>query len=101
MSTWKPGGTITVRGQVSKIIWQHLMTGVEGKRSAYFDLDGEKSQQTVVYWKDPPKCAGTVEVTGKVIEVRGASKRPNHGQTKVDDSYGELQIDVERARCVE
>ena len=100
MSTWKPGATITVRGRVSQIIWQHIMTGVEGKKSAYFDLDGEKSQQTVVYWKDPPTCNGTIEVTGKVLEVRGGSKRPG-GATKVDESYSELQIDVEHARCVD
>jgi hypothetical protein len=101
MSTWKDGMPVTVRGKVSTIIWQHMMTSVDGKKHAYFDVDGEKTQ-TVVYWKDPPTCSGMIEVTGKVLEIRGQSKRPGQQkESKVDDKYVELHIDVESARCVE
>lgn len=96
-STWKPGMTVTTRGRVAKVIWQHLMGGVPGKQSAYFDLDENKTQ-IVVYWRDDPKCFALTEVTGKVLEVRGSSKRPG---SKVDDSYAELHLDVESTRCVE
>ena len=50
MTGAKPGELITLRGRPSKIVWQHMMTSVPGKRSAYFDLGGGK-EQTVVYWK--------------------------------------------------
>lgn len=86
------------RGKVSRVPWQHLMTGVPGKQSEYFDLsDG---WQTVIYAKDLPSCAGTLEVEGTVLSVRGPSKRPGR-ETKVDDSYEELQLDVTAARCIE
>ncbi len=94
MAGAKPGAAITLRGRVSSTPWQHLMTGVPGKADAYFDLGGG-SEQTVVYWKDPPKCSGDVEVTGKVLEVKGASKG-----SKADE-VREPQVDVESARCVE
>lgn len=99
MAQWKNGEPITVRGKVATVIWQHIVGTVPGKRSAYFDVENEPTQ-TVVYWSDPPQCTHLVEVTGKVLEVRGAPKKPGR-ETKVDDSYAELHIDVESARCVE
>jgi hypothetical protein len=88
-----------VRGRVSKTPWQHMITGVPGKTSAYFDLDGGKGQ-TVVYWKNAPACAGDIEVTGTVLEVRGASKRPGERESKADESVRELQLDVTSTRCL-
>jgi hypothetical protein len=99
MSTWKPGATVTVQGRVATVIWQHLVGPVPGKLVAYFDVEGE-DRQTVVYWKEPPACTGLIEITGTVIEVRGPSKRPGEKDAKVDESYSELHIDVESARCV-
>jgi hypothetical protein len=99
MSTWKPDAIVTTRGRVATVIWQHMMTSVPGKKSAYFDVDGEK-HQVVVYWKEDPKCTGLVEIAGKVIEVRGPPKKPGAKESKVDDSYAELHIDVERTRCL-
>jgi len=100
MSTWKPGATVTVQGRVATVIWQHLVKAVPGKQAAYFDLEEEGSRQTVVYWKDPPTCDGLIEVTGTVIEVRGAPKRPGAKPSLADESYSELQIDVATARCL-
>lgn len=94
MSGAKPDEPITLRGRVSKTPWQHMMTGVPGKSDAYFDLGGGK-EQTVVYWKAPPSCAGDVEVVGTVLEVKGASKG---GKA---DEIRELHVDVSSARCVE
>lgn len=92
--------TVTTRGKVSTIIWQHMMTTVKGKKHAYFDVDGETTQ-TVVYWRAPPTCSGLVEVTGKVIELRGSPKKQGQKESKVDDTYSELHLDVESARCVD
>ena len=96
----KPDQAIALRGRISKIPWQHLMTGVTGKKAEYFDLEGGKDQ-TVVYWKDPPSCSGDIVVVGKVLEVRGPPKKPGGRDTKVDDSYSELHVDVDSARCGE
>lgn len=100
MATWKEGDPVTTRGRISTVMWQHLMTGVDGKKHGYFDVEGE-SHQIVVYWKAAPQCAALIEVTGKVLVVRGQPKRPGQKETKVDDSYSELYIDVDSARCVE
>lgn len=89
-----PGSTITLRGRVSSTPWQHLILDVPGKSDGYFDLDGG-SEQTVVYWKDPPTCAGAMIVTGKVIEANGLSKGGKGGEMR------ELQVDVASARCEE
>ena len=100
MKTWQADETVTVRGVISTIMWQHLMTSVPGKKSGYFDVDGE-SQQIVVYWKEAPKCVAQIEITGKVVPISGPSKRPKGTiGTKVDETYSELQLDVESARCV-
>jgi hypothetical protein len=96
----QPGAPITLRGRVSETPWQHMMGGVSGKSDAYFDLAGGK-EQTVVYWKSPPTCTGDVVVTGAVLEVKGASKRPRGGDTKAEESYRELHVDVEQARCAD
>lgn len=100
MNGAKPGEPITLRGHVATVMWQHMTTGVAGKKLAYFDLRGGK-EQTVVYWTETPKCAGDIEVTGKVLELRGPSKRPHEPETKVDDSYSERHVDVTSARCVD
>ncbi len=100
MTGAKDGASIRLRGRVSTIVWQHLTTSVAGKKLAYFDLAGG-GEQTIVYWKEPPACVGDVEVTGRAIEVRGPSKRAHARETKVDDSYAELHVDVDSVHCVE
>jgi hypothetical protein len=94
-----PGETITVRGRVSTLIAQHMTTDVPGKQHGYFDVSGGGGQM-VVYWKTPPSCPGEIELTGKTILLRGPSKRPGR-DTKLDDTYSELHLDVETARCVD
>lgn len=87
---------VTARGKISKTPWQHLMGSVPGKTSAYFDL--EDGGQTVVYWKEAPKCAGLIEVTGKELIVRGGSKRP--GAPSKGDEFVEHHIDVMLVKCL-
>ena len=89
-----PGSTITIRGRASSTPWQHMILDVPGKSDGTFDLEGG-SEQTIVYWKDPPTCAGAMIVTGKVLEANGARRGGKGGEIR------ELQLDVESARCVE
>ncbi len=95
---WIPGKAIVARGRVSNTPWQHLVGDVPGKSPEYFDL--EEGGQTVVYLPKPITCPGLVDVEGTVKEVRGTPKRPGGPETKVDDSYGELHIDVTAHRCL-
>ena len=90
------GQTITLRGKISTSPWQHLTSGVADKQEAYLDLQGGK-EQTIVYWKTPPACAGEVVVTGKVIAVRGQSKGPKGEESNIE----ELHVDVATARCID
>lgn len=95
------GADITLRGRASRIPWQHLTSSVAGKRLEYFDLRGGK-EQTIVYWSAAPICTGEVEVMGKVLLVRGASKRGGPGQleSKAGDDRSELHVDVESSQCL-
>jgi hypothetical protein len=95
---WVPGKPITARGKISNTPWQHLVGHVDGKQPEYFDLEGDAGQ-TIIYVAKRPTCPGTIEVQGLVYEVRGPSKHPGK-PTKVDDSYGELHIDVASYRCL-
>jgi hypothetical protein len=96
MSGAHEGQSITLRGRVATAPWQHLMSGVQDKQEAYFDL-GAGKEQTVIYWKDPPACSGEMVVTGKVIAVRGQSKGPKGAESNIE----ELHVDVATARCLE
>jgi hypothetical protein len=96
MSGAHEGQSITLRGRVATDPWQHLMSGVQDKQEAYFDLGGGK-EQTIIYWKAPPACAGEIVITGKVIAVRGQSKGPRGEASNIE----ELHVDVESARCLE
>lgn len=94
--SWQAGQHVVARGKVSRAPWQHMMTGVEGKKSEYFDL--EDGWQIVIYATDLPSCEGLLELEGTVILVSGPSKRPGE-RTKLKDDYRELQLDVSTARC--
>ena len=87
------GQSITLRGRVSTSPNQHLMSGVQDKQEAYFDLSG--GEQTVIYLKDPPACSGEIVVTGKVIAVRGQAK----GGKGDEHAIEELHVDVATTRC--
>jgi hypothetical protein len=100
MNEAKHGERITLRGRPSSVIHQHMMTSVPGKTLAYLDLRAG-AEQTVIYWKEIPKCSGDVQVTGKVIELRGPKQRPGQLPSKVDETYSERQLDVDTARCLD
>jgi len=92
-SKWKPGETVIARGRISKLFGQHMMTGVSGKKEAYFDLVGGHPQ-TIVYWQAAPSCRGDIEVTGKVLEVKGSPGSKDEGSR-------ENHLDVKSARCAD
>lgn len=88
------GKTITVRGAVAETIWQHIVSPPKGYPiSTYVDVGKD---QTVVYSREPLSCAPKTEirVTGKVIEIRGLSKKPGE-----DDSYREYHLVADTWSC--
>ncbi|HOX47033.1 MAG TPA: hypothetical protein PK668_25780 [Myxococcota bacterium] len=92
------GERVELAGKKSRIIWQHMIGQVEGKQAEYFDpADG--GNQIVVHVEGGLASEDPVVLWGKVLEVRGESKRPKRKGdkgTKVDDSYVEYALDVER-----
>ncbi|MBN2151175.1 MAG: hypothetical protein JW839_07020 [Candidatus Lokiarchaeota archaeon] len=86
--------TVTVTGRISGVPWQHIVASVEGCHSSeYFDLDD--GYQIVVYLKNPITEKGRISVTGKVIGVRGGSKRPGAAKS---EPYTEYHVVVDSWR---
>lgn len=81
------GKNITVTGSISEIIWQHLISYQNDfPHSSYFDL--KDGYQVVLYSKDRIPKNKKIEITGKVIKIKGPSKR----LSKVNEDYSEYQI---------
>lgn len=85
------GQQVCLAGHVAVNVWQHLVGAVPGKTPHYVDLpDGG---QLVVHCAEPLP-SGALELLGRVLEVRGSSKRPG----KVDETYVEYALDVDAWR---
>lgn len=81
---------ITIKGSLSKVIWQHLVGYFEEyPHSEYFDL--EDGFQTIIYTKEKIESSELLEVTGKVVEIAGRGKRP----TDSEEIYKEYHILVD------
>lgn len=86
------GRQICLTGRVAVNVWQHLVGTVADKSTQYFDLaDGG---QLVVHAAEPLPSGAELELLGRVLEVRGSSKRPG----KVDETYVEYALDVDAWR---
>jgi hypothetical protein len=84
---------MTVEGKLAKVVWQHIIKVIPGKRPYYLDLDD--GTQIVVYAKPGFHCQGRVRVSGKVVEVRAKSKRPSD-----EEIFSEHHIDVDDWKCL-
>ncbi|MHA1991382.1 MAG: hypothetical protein ACW981_05385 [Candidatus Hodarchaeales archaeon] len=90
------GESITISGQISEVIWQHMISyQPEYPHSDYFDLEDE--YQIVIYCKEKIEIKTTIEITGKVIKVSGQPKRP----TKVNEEYSEYQMLVDNWKPID
>ncbi|MEW5740587.1 MAG: hypothetical protein AB1938_16785 [Myxococcota bacterium] len=87
------GQTVCVRARLAVEIHQHLVSTVEGKKAQYVDV--EAGGQYVAHAAEKLECEGTLELTARVVEVRGRSKRPGKQQDVV-----ELALDVQAWRCL-
>jgi hypothetical protein len=88
------GKMVTIKGHVSNIMWQHLMAYNKAyPHNSYFEIPD--NNQIVLYSKNPLPNDRELTVTGKVIEVRGSSKRPGERESKVDDTYVEYHLLVD------
>jgi hypothetical protein len=94
--TRQVGQEVTLEGRVAEAVWQHMIQGVPGKTEVYVDLDDQT--QTVAYIDPAFHCKGHIRLTGKVVELRGGSKRGG----KIDDKeYVEHHLDVTRWECLD
>lgn len=85
------GKEVVVEGNVSNIPWQHL-TGRFAQHMYYFDVG---PLQTIVYTNEEITCKGALEVTGKVVELKGGGKG-----TKIDETHVEYQIVADKLKCL-
>lgn len=90
------GEKITIRGEISNIMWQHFGKYVEGyPHENYIDLDD--NTQIVVYTKKPIKCKGLVELIGEVIAIDSSNNEP---ESKIHDGFIEYQLVVDSWKCL-
>ncbi len=86
------GRTITVNGEVSNVMWQHMIQFTkEYPHSIYLDFD---KGQTVVYSKEPIECKGKISVIGRVIKIEGGSKDPRR-----KEAVDEYHIQADKWTC--
>ena len=82
---------VTITGKISDIPWQHMIASVKGyPKSEYFDL--EDKTQIVIYCKNAITERGMISITGKVIGVKGGSKRPGVAKS---ETYVEYHVAVD------
>jgi hypothetical protein len=86
------GKTVMIQGKISDIPWQHMMAPPAGTKHDYYFNIGER--QIVLYTKEELVCGTTLEVTGTVLEVAGASKRGGPAMFK------EYHLDVASWKCI-
>lgn len=94
------GEEVTVFGELTEEIHQHMIhPAQQGRVIAYFQPD--QDYQTVAYFpKGYRPCPGAMAITGQVLEVRGAAKRPGK-PSKVDSEHVEYQLLVKRWHCLQ
>ena len=82
---------VTIKGKISKIPWQHMITTVKGyPLNEYFDL--EDKTQIVIYLKEAIPERGLISITGKVVGVKGGSKKPGAAKS---EPYVEYHVAVD------
>jgi hypothetical protein len=88
------GADVDLTGEISDTPWQHMIDIPKKYPYAdYFDLDD--GDQLVIYTKLPVDCTGEMRLNGKIIEIKGTSKRPGS-----DEKYTEPQILVDEFECL-
>jgi hypothetical protein len=93
------GKTVTVTGTISKIIWAHIAAPPKGYPVIeYLDSD---NFQTVLYLKQKTKCEGNVQITGRVVEIKGASSPKGSSQKSKAEGITEYHIAVDEYKCIE
>jgi hypothetical protein len=82
---------VTIKGKISNVPWQHMIASVKGyPLNEYFDL--EDKTQIVIYLKTAIPERGLIAVTGKVIGVKGGSKKPGAAKS---EPYTEYHVAVD------
>ncbi len=81
------GENVIVTGNISNIIWQHIMGHFEEyPYDYYFDIG---DSQIVIYSKKPINTDKTIRVYGEVVEISGKAK----GDPRKDYSEYHILVD--------
>ena len=87
---------IIIRGRISDEPWHHLVGFFEDYPYPYY-FELEDGFQIIVYTKEEIDTKNLVEVEGKVIDVKGRSKRPFDSDEEV---YSEYHLLIKKIRAV-
>lgn len=94
------GQQVIVYGTLTDEVHQHMVQPPpEHQKIAY--LRPDSGGQMVIYLaKEVAPCRGALKLSGRVLELRGPSKRPGGPPSKVDETYVEHQLQVENSLCL-
>jgi hypothetical protein len=87
------GKTVILRGKITDLARQHMMSPPTGTRhNYYFNIE---ESQIVLYTAEELSCGTTLEVTGTVLSVEGPVSRAGKPM------YTEYHLSVSSWKCVE
>lgn len=85
------GKIITIRGEITGIMWQHIVGSYAGYPfTNYVDLEGHP--QMVIYSKEPIEHKGKIEITGEIVAVGHEATDEN---VKIKEEYWEYHMLVD------
>ena len=85
------GKTITIKGEITGIMWQHYAGSFEGyPYTNYVDL--EENPQIIIYSKEPIEHKGKIEVTGEIVQVGHEATDEN---VKIQEEFWEYHMLVD------
>jgi hypothetical protein len=91
------GKVLTLRGEITGIMWQHYIGSYEGYPfTNYVDL--EDNPQIVIYSKEPINHKGKIEVTGEIVQVGHEATDEN---VKIQEEYWEYHMLVDTWKSLE
>nr|MDO8111334.1 hypothetical protein [Candidatus Sigynarchaeota archaeon] len=76
----------TLIGKISDVPWQHMIASVKTHPNIYY-FDLEDKNQIVIYARTTIAHAGKISITGKIIAVKGGSKRPGAAKSEPYTEY--------------
>ena len=87
------GKVITIKGEITGIMWQHCLTSFEGYPYInYIDLDDNYIPQIIINSKELIDFKGMIEVTGKIFRT---SHEITYENVKIKETIWEYNLLVD------